>query len=125
MIVIDASAVLAATLNEVGADRLSEASVVRLISSVNACEVLTRLIDLGRNPTEALASLKRFDFAIASFDAAQAQATAALRMRTRHLGLSLGDRACLALALEQNAPVLTADRAWEKLDIGVEIRLIR
>ena len=54
-----------------------------------------------------------------------AVSAAALRAATRHAGLSLGDRACLALALRESAPVMTADRDWLKVDVGVEVLLIR
>jgi ribonuclease VapC len=59
------------------------------------------------------------------FDAARAFAAGSLVMRTKRLGLSLADRACLALAIELGIPAVTADRAWSKLDLPVEIRVIR
>lgn len=62
---------------------------------------------------------------IIAFDAELADAAASLRQPTRHLGLSLRDRACLALARSVNAAVITADRAWLGLDIGVRIEAIR
>jgi PIN domain nuclease of toxin-antitoxin system len=60
-----------------------------------------------------------------AFDAQQSALVADLLLRTRHLGLSLGDRACLALASTLGAPALTADEAWTKLDLGVEVQLVR
>lgn len=54
-----------------------------------------------------------------------AEAAARLRPATRHAGLSLADRACLALARRLGVPAVTADRAWGDLDVGVEVRLIR
>lgn len=62
---------------------------------------------------------------IVPFDDELAYDCAGLRPVTKHLGLSLGDRACLALAKREVLPVLTADRVWSELDIGVEVRLIR
>ncbi len=62
---------------------------------------------------------------VLAFNDGQARVTADLLPRTRALGLSLGDRACLALAMERKLPVLTADRAWKSLRVGVEIRVIR
>ena len=59
------------------------------------------------------------------FDAEQAYAADGLRTSTRERGLSLADRACLALALQLGAPVLTADRAWEGLVPGVGLEWIR
>jgi len=62
---------------------------------------------------------------VVTFDAESAYAAAMLRDRTRQFGLSLGDRACLALGAARGLPVLTADRSWAELSIGVEVRLIR
>jgi PIN domain nuclease of toxin-antitoxin system len=96
-----------------------------MISAVNVAEVITRLIDLGYSPEAAEVAISRGGFEVIPFDTAAASLAAKLRVTTRHLGLSLGDRACLALAEREGLPVLTADRAWASLDIGVEIRLIR
>ena len=60
-----------------------------------------------------------------SFDPAQATVAGGLVASTRSVGLSLGDRACLALAMLLKAPVYTTDRLWKKLHLGVEIRLLR
>jgi PIN domain nuclease of toxin-antitoxin system len=59
------------------------------------------------------------------FTTGQAHRAAELHRATRRLGLSFGDRACLALGLEMESPILTADRTWGDLDLGVEIRLAR
>lgn len=60
-----------------------------------------------------------------SFDKQQARIAGNLWKQTKELGLSLGDRACLALAQHLELPVLTADKIWQQLDIGVSIQLIR
>lgn len=62
---------------------------------------------------------------IVPVEAAHAEHAALLRDQTRNLGLSLADRLCFALAAAFQAPVLTADRAWVDLDLGVEVKLIR
>jgi PIN domain nuclease of toxin-antitoxin system len=62
---------------------------------------------------------------VVAFDSDQAQRTGELIVLTRSHGLSLGDRACLALAQSRGIPALTADRAWLGLDVGVEIRSLR
>ena len=95
------------------------------MSAVNASEVVTKLVDLGADGEEARQSLLAFGLTIRPFDAAQATEAGMLRAATRAQGLSLGDRACLALALREGARVMTADRAWAKLDLGVEVVLIR
>ena len=70
--------------------------------------------------------LTGFDLTIVAFDRTQALTTGKLRARTRHLGLSLGDRACLALAIELNATVITADRLWTQVaPLGIRIDCIR
>ncbi len=62
---------------------------------------------------------------MAGFDAVHAELAAILREPTRDLGLSLADRACLALASDLEVPAVTADRSWRDLDIGVEVELVR
>ena len=124
-VVLDASALLALSLGEPGGARVAEALTDAVISAVNLCEVLTRLSDLGADPAEAARDITARELPVIDFDAAQAAMAAALRPSTRHLGLSLGDRACLALAILRKARVVTADRAWAGLDLGVGIDVIR
>ena len=96
-----------------------------MVSSVNLAEVATILADHNLSETAIRSTLEELPVVVAPFDAELAFACAMLRPTTRHLGLSLGDRACLALAKRVGAPALTADRMWVGLDVGVEIRLIR
>jgi PIN domain nuclease of toxin-antitoxin system len=76
-------------------------------------------------PPRAGLALARLRIPIISFDADLAVIAVGLRERTRSLGLSLADRACLALALREGATAVTSDRAWSRLDVGCEIALIR
>jgi ribonuclease VapC len=122
--VLDSSAVLAFIRGEPGGDEAAARFPASSISSVNLAEVVGRLVDLGLSEAEA-ARRARGPYAVADFDAALGVRAGLLRHATGHLGLSLGDRACLALAERERLPVLTADRSWAGLDIGVEIRLIR
>jgi ribonuclease VapC len=123
--VLDSSAVLAWLNLERGSQAVEPMLSVALVSAVNLAEIVTRLVDTGRTDEEAIDLILGADFQIADFDSRLALRAGALRRQTRHLGLSLGERACLALAERERLPVLTADRAWASLDIGVEIRLIR
>jgi ribonuclease VapC len=124
-IVADASAVIALLAGEPfgGFDpvRLSNAA----ISAVNLSEIWARLLELGMPESAIDAAVTRLDLQVVPFDEPQARAAARLRSTTRHAGLSLGDRACLALGLTLGRPVFTADRAWAGLEIGAEIVLIR
>lgn len=123
--VLDASAVLAVVLAEPGGDRVRPVIADSLLSAVNLVEVTTRLLDLGFPPADIDDRLQRLRFAVVPFDEDLALSAGRLRMQTRHLGLSVGDRVCLALALREGLPVLTADRAWATLDVGIEVVLIR
>jgi PIN domain nuclease of toxin-antitoxin system len=125
MLVLDASAVLAVLFREAGADVVLAHSNGAMLSSVNYCETVSRAVDRGVPATLVQSSIARMRLGIVPFDLAHAEAAAALRAPTRHAGLSLGDRACLALAKLSGARALTADRAWAGLDLGVDIRLIR
>ncbi len=70
-------------------------------------------------------AVEQVEAEIVAFSPEQAMDAGLLRNLTRHVGLSLGDRACFALAREARLPILTADRAWSTLNLGVEVRLIR
>jgi ribonuclease VapC len=123
--VIDASALLAVINQETGADAVIPVLRQSLVSAVNLSEVYTKLFDKGIDADLADAQVKRLELNIEPFGESLAVRAAGLRLSTRHLGLSFGDRACLAQAQLSNLPVLTADKEWAKLDIGIEIRLIR
>lgn len=123
--VFDSSAVLAVIFRENGAAAARDAAADAIMSSVNVTEVITRMIDEGASREAALRSLRKVGPAIRPFDESLALQAGYLRTETRQYGLSLGDRACLALALRERVPVVTADRAWAKLDLGIDIRVIR
>jgi ribonuclease VapC len=112
-------------LGEPGGDQAAAQLSDGHISVVNVIEVLTRLVDGGMQVSKAEAFFAQLDLQVVDLDTQQAVDAASLRAATRHRGLSLGDRACLALARREGLPVLTADRQWQGLDVGVDIRLIR
>lgn len=123
--VLDASAVLASLRNETGGERVLPLMETSLLSAVNLAEVATRLLDLGASAADIDGLLERLRCEVVPFDEGLALNAGLLRVQTRHLGLSVGDRACLALARREGLPVLTGDRAWRGLDVGVEVVLIR
>ena len=104
-----------------GADRLAGA----VVGAVNFSEVVASLVGAGMPEEAVRAALDGLELDVVAFDLSQAYAAGLLRSATRDLGLSLGDRACLALASLRQLPALTADRAWASLDVGVAIRVIR
>ena len=124
-IVFDSSALLAITFEEEGAEIAAQALNDGIISAVNASEVIARYVDLGASEEEALTSFRAFGLEIYPFDESLAIATGLMRSVTRDAGLSLGDRACLALAIREHSSVLTADRAWATLDLDIVVELIR
>ena len=123
--VLDASAVLALLNEEPGADRVASVLDQASICSVNKTEVLTRLLDWGLTQSEANEAFQALELAEKPFDGELAEMAAWLRPLTRQFGLSLGDRACLALGQKQNAHILTTDRPWQNLEIGVSIECVR
>lgn len=123
--VLDASALLASIFCEAGAEIVEAELSASVINTINLAEAATRMIDKGHDPADVERGLRRAQFRTISFDVDAAMIAARLRGATRHLGLSLGDRACLSTALALSLPVLTADRDWAKLDIGVDVRVIR
>lgn len=129
--VLDASAILAYLLIEPGADVVRLAlSGSAVVSSVNWAEVLSKMSDLGGDPHEISSRLARTGILggalhVWAFDEHLAREVARLRPLTKSAGLSLADRACLALALTLGVPVVTAHRSWQSLRIGVKVRSIR
>ena len=123
--VLDASAVLALLNQEPGMDRVEEMLADSCLGTVNYCEVLGKLIDADMPEQEARESLELLNIEIVNFDTDMARLAAILRPTTKKLGLSLGDRSCLALALSRRNTAVTAERAWPKLKIAVKIELIR
>ena len=95
------------------------------ISTLNLAELLTRLAAVGRPDNEFRETLALPGLETLVFDEDQAYLAGFLVIATQPLGLSLGNRACLAMSQKTAAAAVTADRAWEGLEIGVEVRLIR
>ncbi|HEX7758538.1 MAG TPA: type II toxin-antitoxin system VapC family toxin [Caulobacteraceae bacterium] len=124
-VILDSSAVLAFMLNEPGSEAVRVAIVNAGICAVNYAEVASKIVDGGGDPAELRQMLSEANCDVIEADIDLATNAGLLRASTRHRGLSLGDRFCLALAQELSLPVLTADQAWRDLDLGVEITLIR
>ncbi len=124
-VVLDASALLALIWQEPGADAVSEALDKAVMSAVNWAEVVSKLQDRGIDIDAAVPMLSDLPIDVIPFDRELAVAAGALRVRSRHLGLSIGDRACLALAARLSLPACTADKSWAKFDAGVEVKLVR
>jgi ribonuclease VapC len=123
--VMDASAVMAMLLMEAGGDTVAASLSHGVLSAVNLAEAVAKLTRKGLPLSQAIQMVRLLQLQVIPFDEAQAITSAALFAPTVPYGLSLGDRACLALAQRMNLPVLTADQAWRNLDIGIEIKLIR
>ena len=96
-----------------------------ILSAVNLAEVATKLIERGIGSDAARGIIETFHLGVSPFTEADSFAVGELRPRTRAQGLSLGDRACLALAGRLGLPAYTADRAWAKLEVGVRVVTIR
>lgn len=129
--VLDASALMAVLHAEDGASVVIEAiGRGAAVSVVNWAEVLSKLAEAGKDPEAAAAELRRAEgsrraLSIEPLTAADCVAVARLRPITRRQGLSLADRACLALAERLGVPALTADREWLEADVAADVQLIR
>lgn len=123
--VIDASALLAFLHDEPGASQVSECLEASLISSVNLSEVMQKAKQFGADTAGLDEDLIELGIRIEPFSVQHALIAADLWQTTRASGLSLADRACLALAVEQDAPVLTADRVWGEITLPAVVEVIR
>ncbi len=124
-VVLDSSAILALLRVEPGGQGVASVLDVALLSTVNMTEVHTRLLRLGEAPVTAWKQISRLECEICPFTQEQARIAAELIQVTQPYGLSLGDRACLALAIDRQGKVYTTDRAWKNLSLGIEIEVIR
>lgn len=124
-VVLDASAILALAHGEPGADSVEPLVAGSFVSSVNWSEVARVCLAVGRHPNALREVLTDAGCVTVEFGVEDAELAARLREGTRHVGLSLGDRACLALARRLRARAVTADRAWADIDVGVEILCVR
>lgn len=125
-VVLDASAVLALLFDEPGADAVAEhVAGGAVVSTVNLAEVATVLVRRGRDPEVVLRPL-RAQVHVIAFTEDDAAAVAALYPLVSRRGLSLGDRACLALARRLQVAAITAEHVWRGLDVdGVTIEHVR
>ena len=125
MIVLDASALLAFMFREEGHEQVGRRIHASCLSTVNLSEVLERFTRDGQDSRQVLERIAATSIEVVPFSAEHAAIAAELAPETRPLGLALGDRACLALALSRGIDAVTADQVWSRLDIGVRVRVVR
>ena len=124
--VFDSSAILAALFAEPGGEAVAAlwAEGDNLVSSVNYAEVVGKLNERGMTDADILTVMEGVPLTVADFDQATAHASGLLRLATKTLGLSLGDRACIALAQSRGAKAVTADQLWAKVQ-KLDVHLVR
>lgn len=123
--IFDASALLALLRREPGGEDAQRYLADATISTVNLSEAVAVLIRKGMPPEAAQDAVEELELELVPFDCDQAYRTARLAPITAARGLSLGDRACLALAQARSQTALTAEREWDQIDTGVRIVRIR
>ena len=124
--VLDASAILAVVFKEPGRDVVLDILASdAFISAVNLSEAISKMLDRGFSEERAIQELANLRLETRPFDETDAEAAGLLRSLTRSAGLSIGDRACFALGRSLGLPVVTADRIWAQLNLGVQVELIR
>ena len=125
-VILDASALLAVIRRERGHEKLTEHLMAdAAISAVNLSEVQAKLVTEGMDPESVWSAATSLLKEVLPFTGEHARITGDLVTKTKSLRLSLGDRACLALGLLEDAPIYTADRLWNKLKLGVSTHSIR
>jgi PIN domain nuclease of toxin-antitoxin system len=125
-VVFDASAILVLLQRERGAEKLTGEILKHAVAStVNLAEVQSKLVKLGDSPDAAWEDALSTVVAAEPFTSQQAKIAGTLIATTQSYGLSLGDRSCLALAIELKAPVYTTERIWKNLKVGIPIHVIR
>lgn len=124
--ILDASALLALLQEEPGSEYVARVLPDAAICSVNTSEVVGKLVEKGVPADIVRQTLASLDIDERPFDHELACSAGALRLTTSAYGLSLGDRACLALARHLSAPALTSDGVWKELTVsGISVELFR
>lgn len=116
---------LAVLKNEPGGATVLSALKGALLSTVNAAEIHSRLLSHGIPASLSWSLIQGTGCEMCLFTEQHAKTAAELVASTKRLGLSLSDRACLALAIERQAKVYTADKAWKSLELGIQVEVIR
>ena len=125
-VILDSSALLALIKNEEGSPVVEELLGNIVMSSINVSEVASILLDSEMSVEQVSKAIEPFIDSIIAFDFEYSILCAALRRSTKHLGLSLGDRACISLGIKLGLPIYTADKIWAELKLeNADIRLIR
>jgi ribonuclease VapC len=123
--VLDASALIAFLRKEPGAEKVAAILTCSCISAVNLAETYGKMVEYGK-PLDAIAhEVERLQIPVVPFDAEQAQIAASLWKKTRAVGMSLGDRACISLAMKTSLPAFTTEGDWLKCNLGVDVIKIR
>lgn len=125
--VIDTSAVFIDLQNERGADEARKWLRDAVISSVNLHEIVAKVTEKGASPDQARALVEKLRLTVHPHGEEDAIESGLLRSTTKSKGLSLGDRACLALAKKLDLPAVTGDGAWVDVadDLGVKVVMVR
>jgi PIN domain nuclease of toxin-antitoxin system len=127
LFVLDASALLCLLKGEAGAETVIAALPRSIISAVNLSEVYAKLADVGGSEQQIRQAIGGLHLKVEPFGDVLATVAGMLRPATKALGLSLGDRACLALAHQRRATALTTDQAWSNLpeELGISVKVVR
>ncbi len=123
--VLDASAILAYLEGEVGSPDVEKLLDEAAVSAINIAEVASKLAERGAPEDRIRQTIQALGVEVIPCDETISYQIGDLRRSTKALGLSLGDRACLATALQQNVRAITADRNWKTVKVGVRIQVIR
>ena len=124
-VVVDASAILALLNQETGSEEVLQFIGKAAISTVNLSEIIAKLAEGGIPEEDIQQILSYFHLEVVPFDEEQALIAGMLRPASKPMGLSFGDRACLALGIVLKKPVITTDRLWSNVNVGIEIRVVR
>ena len=122
---LDASALLAFVNGEPGGDLVPLTTGEAMMSAVNLSESISVMITQGMSEASVRKQLASILLEVLDFDRSCAENAGFMIQKTKPFGLSLGDRACLATALDRHIPALTGDHSWSKTDVGVAVKFIR